>query len=1793
MNINELRNKGHVKNSPIIKGLKRQQRLVQANLNRHAQQHSLTDMFSALKPGAREDDRQLHSLVKTAVSETNDLLNQFYFPVAPQLAFTKVKNVKYAKHDDSEVVSGCIMLNCKIASLSGVDVDADIPVHVERGELVLPSVLYQDGREHVIAQSTIDMITQRHTSYALPELRQQGEPPYDLEEAKMATESRNAIGYQPRKPIYLDEVTQNNDFRDKRPRIAAKGAPLGFKIVKEEMDKAEADGLDTFPRPIDYILATYVRPIMGEVYMSAWAPALTNGGYAINPYGENRGRPKTGSRRKVAGLGDKFIDNFGDVNWLEHGGKLLFEGESGPYVVVVDTWRLDDGQAEGESDPDMIWDVYRVDIEDGFKEDENGDVIGSNGYTEWWSKRDEMEGIASTVGQDVEEFIDDITSEDLKDRFFAYDTIAATWGWENLEGGPADQYDIDDLVRLFEGTELEETVKDVAEFRDLGLAQRDEEAEDEFSDYADEDDPDEGYDFKEARRRRAGEPFGTDVDFFEQWFHGAGFYSFGDMIEGYFDLNDDDLVTVAAATDGGSMSPPYALLIEQGGNPDVMMDAVVEMLEENLRHFRSDDIDKAYQEELKERGIRDFDDYADDDDMDEERWDIQSEIDQQYAGAEGLELFKIPPQDLLRIIKGHRNSEELLERIGVEGLDYESAEEDFSEREARRYEAGYGSETGDWGEPHKLHGVTYLELPDGRWEVPGNQGMPAEFFDSESDARDYIASYKDNGREARRRAQVEVDAEEAEMIIMNDEGMYNEAMFIVRQWNGTNIKDITADFMEYFGDLSETMDVGDWEDVAREIIEGMEDDEEHPPGMEPDSTWESKWELMLKEGVSGSVDIEVEYDYMVFEDGITQYYPDADLVESGDNYDNQMLKAIEAKYPDAYVSVQPGARDDITVTVNVDEQGDESDQLEDKRLTWMLAKEKEIQSDVRDMMEEGVESWDWLVEAGEDDNGREARRRKAQQVRLDAGQFGWDYLLVNEETGEDILIQTDWDYPGVASYLGWQHICPDGEAHGETDGTVDCPVCGESSSDMIGEAGEFLDDHIGDTFEDPGYFSESRGAKRRWFRQGQSMELEDLPAWQTTLPDEIKQLWFDGNREEALDQLFQTDGGYAIYQQIQEDWGDAEFAAAVSDRHSKNMEDLKRSRSSARRRRLRQGSRRANATSSIISKIDNDPRSYIGAKKLIDQTDDKLKLAEKLEAYFTKRDGISTDGVNWGKVVDAVHAKFGEEAVKDNDGKEARRRRAFHIPIEEVEFDLEIMEDDVPVRGNAIVSGDDDLDKEVEDEILERLETGDLWAWCTVKVTAEWEAEDGRIFSGEDYLGGCSYRDEEDFTEPGGYYDDMKEQAYAELLAEASGADPQPMDPRQQKLPGVDARRQAKSIKEKLEEFQGVEIIFEDTGDEDTEYIVKALQDAGVDASLGDYTEVDGDSLANSVYAENIIKDIEAIVFGDDDEEEEPERGERWEDLSDDEKRWYHEEQRIIDRNRGLESRRHAQDDMIPQVWEGSFYALDFPSGTEFIDASWVDESLSELKNANFAKGGVPEDVREVQGWGAQLVSPDGVEYTDLEVFDTEDEARASLKRGRGARRQAQTYEWTNDITRQAYEVLNRDKATVAAVEELMAAHAEDADNTILVGNLAPLLGSEMDFTEGSSHEIVWEEVIENFQGGTPETMYDESYQMAASRQAMPMEEDLEMDGPPMELEEFIDEEPAPKEPRKWPGTKAPMENGDKAKFNGHDGPIRGKIVEIDEAGDTLILESKGMQYRVVVDDVEALPSTMNKMWKE
>lgn len=87
-------------------------------------------------------------------------------------------------------------------------------------------------------------------------------------------------------------------------------------------------------------------------------------------------------------------------------------------------------------------------------------------------------------------------------------------------------------------------------------------------------------------------------------------------------------------------------------------------------------------------------------------------------------------------------------------------------------------------------------------------------------------------------------------------------------------------------------------------------------------------------------------------------------------------------------------------------------------------------------------------------------------------------------------------------------------------------------------------------------------------------------------------------------------------------------------------------------------------------------------------------------------------------------------------------------------------QDDAPVRGNAMASGDSALDRRVEDQILARLDDGDVWAWASVTVEVRWMGLVAR-----EYLGCCSYRDEAEFRADG-YYSDMVRACLSDLDAQ-------------------------------------------------------------------------------------------------------------------------------------------------------------------------------------------------------------------------------------------------------------------------------------------------------------------------------------------------------------------------------------------------------------------------------------------
>ena len=83
-------------------------------------------------------------------------------------------------------------------------------------------------------------------------------------------------------------------------------------------------------------------------------------------------------------------------------------------------------------------------------------------------------------------------------------------------------------------------------------------------------------------------------------------------------------------------------------------------------------------------------------------------------------------------------------------------------------------------------------------------------------------------------------------------------------------------------------------------------------------------------------------------------------------------------------------------------------------------------------------------------------------------------IVCAEHPSETLLVQTDRDYPAVASSFGWsiRNVQRGNKKcdHESTDGSVDCQECGLSVTEFINTAADFLRDNNGIEADDPGYF---------------------------------------------------------------------------------------------------------------------------------------------------------------------------------------------------------------------------------------------------------------------------------------------------------------------------------------------------------------------------------------------------------------------------------------------------------------------------------------------------------------------------------------------------------------------------------------------------------------------------------------------------------------------------------------------------------------------------------------------------
>jgi hypothetical protein len=95
--------------------------------------------------------------------------------------------------------------------------------------------------------------------------------------------------------------------------------------------------------------------------------------------------------------------------------------------------------------------------------------------------------------------------------------------------------------------------------------------------------------------------------------------------------------------------------------------------------------------------------------------------------------------------------------------------------------------------------------------------------------------------------------------------------------------------------------------------------------------------------------------------------------------------------------------------------------------------------------------------------------------------------------------------------------------------------------------------------------------------------------------------------------------------------------------------------------------------------------------------------------------------------------------------------------IEDIDFSVECHEE--WEHPNNCFALDDDSQEEIVNNILTDLESGNEWAWCSVRVIGSYKG-----IEEDDFLGACSFKSKKDFIENSGYYDDMRNEVYQRII---------------------------------------------------------------------------------------------------------------------------------------------------------------------------------------------------------------------------------------------------------------------------------------------------------------------------------------------------------------------------------------------------------------------------------------------
>jgi len=105
-----------------------------------------------------------------ALTLVREMLGSYSLPRSPELSYSGCRHTRLAEKGDA-IKDGVITIHASFKTNSGVNVAFEVPVEINDGELLEPSVIVHGGAPRIIAQSTFDNISTNNTIYDMVPVR--------------------------------------------------------------------------------------------------------------------------------------------------------------------------------------------------------------------------------------------------------------------------------------------------------------------------------------------------------------------------------------------------------------------------------------------------------------------------------------------------------------------------------------------------------------------------------------------------------------------------------------------------------------------------------------------------------------------------------------------------------------------------------------------------------------------------------------------------------------------------------------------------------------------------------------------------------------------------------------------------------------------------------------------------------------------------------------------------------------------------------------------------------------------------------------------------------------------------------------------------------------------------------------------------------------------------------------------------------------------------------------------------------------------------------------------------------------------------------------------------------------------------------------------------------------------------------------------------------------------------------------------------------------------------------------